>query len=148
MSYTTETTDYNIDDYIDLETEIYNQHNKKAEEFKEKHLSLNPNSEWIIKDISDIKVDDQIVIYFYPDSQRYINDLYPKYGKVKKILTDEELQIDEETKKEVYSDSDFDLERLIIETEDMYETSGAHGWVSYYGNSRGYFYTIYILNNP
>ena len=133
------------DEYIDPETEIYNQHNKLAEEFKQKHQLANIKSEWVIKNVSDIKVDDKIVIYFYPDSQRYINTLYPIYGIVQKILTDKELNINEETKRELYSD--FDLEKLVIQKEDSDEIVGAHGWVSYYGNSRGYFYTIYILDS-
>ncbi len=31
---------------------------------------------------NEIKVGDKIIIYFYPNSQKYMYILYPKYGKV------------------------------------------------------------------
>jgi len=40
------------------------------------------NKETIDINDNDIRLGDEIVIYFYPCSQKYIYTLYPKYGKV------------------------------------------------------------------
>jgi hypothetical protein len=154
MSYDSANSDMvesDIDEYVDPETELYNTYHKLANEFKQKQLATlantklaNTKAEWTVKNVSELKINDKIVVYFYPDSQRYINQLYPKYGTVVKILSDDEMDIDKEILNELYSD--IDLERVIISTEDNDEIVVAHPWTSYYGNSRGYFYTIDVLS--
>jgi hypothetical protein len=41
-----------------------------------------------IDDISDLELNDIIHINFIPDSQKYIYDLYPKFGKIISIKND------------------------------------------------------------
>ena len=51
----------------------------KAEDFYEKN-------KWIEINYNDIKLNDIIIIYFTPYSQKYLNELYPKYDHVIDIL--------------------------------------------------------------
>ena len=72
--------------------------------------------------LTDLKVGDMVTIYFYPDSQKYLDVLTPKEGMIVAI-----------------GDNNFDYK---IKTE--YATEYLlHDCVSYYGDTLGYEYTIY-----
>jgi len=73
-------------------------------------------------DIQDLKIDQEVVIYFTPYSQKYIYSLYPKFGKIHSISDDfNQIQIINQSKQ---------IEKLL------------HDGVSYYGDSLGYDYVI------
>lgn len=74
-----------------------------------------------IDDISDLELNDIIHINFIPDSQKYIYDLYPKFGKIISIEND----------------------KIIIENLDKVHEDLLHEGVSYMGQSLGYSYYIY-----
>ncbi len=101
------------------------------------------NKKFIKTNFSDISVGDIIYIIFFPYSQKYIDDLTPIYGTVKEIK--DELSYVSELDDDIYFDKQT-IERLILELNGQV-VSGSHGWVSYFGNSRGYEYTIYKLKN-
>ena len=71
--------------------------------------------------IIDIKIDDIIYIEFMSDSQKYIYDLYPKFGKIINIINDD----------------------IIIKNLNNDEERLLHDNLSYYGNSLGYSFNIY-----
>jgi len=74
-----------------------------------------------IDNISNLELNDIIHINFIPDSQKYIYDLYPKFGKIISIENDE----------------------IIIENLDKAHENLLHEGVSYMGQSLGYSYYIY-----
>ena len=82
--------------------------------------------------IDDIKVGDYIYINFTPDSQKYIYNLTSKIGKV--------INIDLENNM-------FNLPNIIILNDDGDEEELLHGSYAYYGNSLGYNYYIYLIEN-
>ena len=82
--------------------------------------------------ISDIKINDYIYITFTPDSQKYIYSLYSKIGKVIKI----------DLKNNI-----LDYPDIIIMNNDGYEENILHGSYAYYGNSLGYNYYIFLIEN-
>jgi hypothetical protein len=107
-----------------------------AETYRNKLKS--ETKDWFRINFSDVKVGDFIIINFYPDSQRYIDELYPKFGKVCKI--------DSEVIPSNNIHSDITIERLTLVYSDN-EINAAHPWCSFYGNSRGYCYDIYRLDD-
>ena len=117
--------------YYDDDTE-YNEKCIELDKFKTKYST--DNNEWTYVNLNDIKVDDKIFITFCPDSQKYINSLYPLFGIVSNILPENS-----------NPDSDFTIERLELTNEEGKKYSAAHGWCGYYGDSRSYYYSIYKL---
>lgn len=89
--------------------EFFEEQNKLAEQF------LGDKLNWIKIWEEDIVLNDKIAIHFYPNSQKYIYDLYTKYG--------------------VVTTYDNDIDNMII-TNDI---------GSYYAThcSKSYSYTIY-----
>ena len=73
--------------------------------------------------IEDLKITDTIYIDFIPDSQKYINALYPKCGSIKSINNDE----------------------IIIINLEGFEDMLLHDGVSYLGTSLGYSYLIFKI---
>ncbi len=92
---------------------------------------------------SEINIGDVIYILFYPYSQKYIDDLTPIFGTVTEIKNEfpNVLNFDSEIKFDTQT-----IERLVLELNGEL-IRGSHEWVSYFGNSRGYEYTIYKLKN-
>jgi len=73
--------------------------------------------------LTDLKIGDIVTIYFYPDSQKYLDMLTPKKGTIIAI-----------------GDNLFDY---MIKMEDDTNSHLFHEGVSYYGDTLGYDYTIY-----
>jgi hypothetical protein len=107
-----------MDDIYDIE--YYEEQINHIEKFKGNNNLIKINEE-------DIKINDKIIIYFYPCSQKYYHQLYPKYGKVININNK-------------YSKLFDNIELL----NDFDNYNASHGIVSDY--SRGYDYTIYKIN--
>ena len=80
--------------------------------------------------IDELKIDDYVYISFIPDSQKYIYDLTSKLGKIIKI----------DNKEREFPD--ITILNYENESEDL-----LHGSCSYYGQSLGYSYTIYLIKN-
>ena len=124
--------------YYDDCTE-YDEHDAQVEEFK--NSLKNGVFEWIRTSFSNVKVGDKIVIYFFPDSQKYINELFPKFGEV--------TSIDPEVPQHKHLHDIYTIERINLTTNgsdgSATTTNAAHPWCSYYGNTRGYCYDIYKL---
>jgi hypothetical protein len=80
--------------------------------------------------IDSLKIGDYVYISFIPDSQKYIYDLTSKLGKVIKIDN-----IDKEF-------PDITILNYENESEDL-----LHGCCSYYGQSLGYSYSLYLIKN-
>jgi hypothetical protein len=119
------------------EDEEYQQIFTLAESYKDKLITSIKN--WIRIEISDIKVGDEIIIYFYPDSQPNICTLFPKFGQVVKIEPDIQLS------NNFYSEQT--LEHLTLKYNET-EYNAAHSWyLSDYSNSHGYTYDIYRLDD-
>ncbi len=81
--------------------------------------------------LSEVKNGDQVYINFYPNSQKYIYTLYPKLGTVEKI--------------KMYKFDNNEIPSVTIknhkgEIEDLF-----HEGVSYYGDSLGYDYSIFLV---
>jgi len=74
--------------------------------------------------IDELKIDDIIKIEFIPDSQKYIYDLYPKFGKIISINNDNNI---------IIKNLDNNFENLL------------HDSVSYYGDSLGYSFIIFKI---
>ena len=153
---------YPFDDFAITEYERYS---NLAEEYQNKHLI--DQHEWLEVEYSDLKINDCIVCYFHPDSQKHIYDLYPKYGKVIEITSERSNDhssvhpsnttersndhsvvlaeiIPSTEKKSSDFFSEFDIENIIIEFNNNKEKL-SHQWASYLGNNRGYSYTIHKL---
>jgi len=127
-------------DYFD--DSKYNEECEKLKHFK----SICETNDLKFKktNFDDLKPKDFIYIEFYPYSQKNIYSLYPIFGVIKEIKpliptissSNEQLQ-------------DLTIERLILTSIfDNLENNthqGYHNWTSYFGNSRGYDYTIYKL---
>lgn len=79
-------------------------------------------TEWKETDESELKLDDKIIIYFSPDSQRYIYSLYPKCGQIVQIR-----------------------DNILIKNANDTIENMFHENVSYYGDSKGYSYQIFKL---
>jgi len=120
---------------IEYNTE-YNEILTKVESYKSSFKT--DSLDWFRIAFSDIKVGDKLIIYYYPDSQRYINVIYPKFGDVIKI--DSEIQMTND----FFSEKN--IERLTLKNQEI-EYNASQPWCSYYGNSRGYVYDIYRLEN-
>ena len=72
--------------------------------------------------LEDLKIGDIVYVQFCPYSQKYLYDLIPKYGEI--------ISIGDEYK--IKNQHDFE-ERLL------------YGSVSYYGDTLGYDYDIYLV---
>jgi predicted metalloenzyme YecM len=79
-------------------------------------------------EVSDIKIDDVVCIEFIPYSQKYLNELYPKCGKVISI-----------------NNINNEYFNMIIKNLDGCEEELLHQSVSYLGDSLGYSYSIYKI---
>lgn len=79
------------------------------------------DNEWVPVDFNDLNPGDKVYIMYYPDSQKYIDYLVPKWGYVESgnCLDNLILKLDDELEKVVYPN------------------------LSYYGEYRGYSCTIY-----
>ena len=104
--------------YNDEDIKIYNNENNKINNYINNNLNDNQK---IITNIEELKIGDKILITFIPDSQKYIYNLYNKFGIISSINNDE---------------------ILIINLDENCE-SILHENVSYFGNSLGYSYDIY-----
>jgi hypothetical protein len=112
--------------FEEIKESIYNDICQRGEDFKEKYLTT--DMIWKSVSVNDVNIGDKIIAYFYPSSQKYIVDLYPKFGTVNEILLENN-----------------DIERINIITPDGGKENLAHFYVSYFGDSRGYDYSIYKL---
>ena len=101
------------------------------EEFKDKYnneiniINNHINNNYLNKkkvqiNINELNINDIIFIEFFPDSQKYIYDLYPKFGKIINIK-----------------------DNIIIKNLNNQEEFLLHDSVSYYGTTLGYAYYIY-----
>jgi len=98
------------------------QFNKKNEQINNYINTILLNKQkFPIDNISDLRINDIIHINFIPDSQKYIYDLFPKFGKIFSI----------------------ENENIIIENLDKIQENLLHDGVSYMGQSLGYSYYIY-----
>ena len=104
--------------YLDEQLEQFKKKNEQINNYIDNFL-LN-KEKILINDISDLKINDIVHINFIPDSQKYINDLFPKFGKI--------ISIDD---------------KIIIENLDKIYEELLHDGVSYIGQSLGYSYYIY-----
>lgn len=77
-------------------------------------------------DINDININDKIYIEFLPNSQKYIYQLYPKYGIIVNINNNNQLI-------KIFNFNTNKIENLF------------HDYVSYYGDIPGYDYTLYKI---
>jgi hypothetical protein len=105
--------------YLDEQLEQFNKKNDQINSYINTFL-LNKEKN-LINDISDLKINDIVHINFIPDSQKYINDLFPKFGKIMFIENNQ----------------------IIIENLDKVYEELLHDGVSYIGQSLGYSYYIY-----
>lgn len=105
--------------YIDEDLRnIYNEESDKINNYIKNNLSCN---EKIEVNISDLKIGDIVYVNFISDSQKYIYDLYPKFGVISSI----------------------DNDNILILNIDKKSENLLHDNVSYYGSSLGYSYYIY-----
>ena len=88
-------------------------------------------------DIYDLKVGDTVYINFTPNSQRYIYNLYPKYGK---ILSIDFNKIYDEIDNKYYENN-----IIKIINHDNIIDDLLHGGVSYYGQSLDYDYSLFLI---
>lgn len=104
-------------------TNELNEHFNKINEQINNYINtiLSNKQKIAIDDISNLELNDIIHINFIPDSQKYIYDLYPKFGKIISI----------------------ENEKIIIENLDDAHEDLLHEGVSYMGQSLGYSYYIY-----
>lgn len=89
-------------------------------------LYLKNKTQKLVK-IEDIKVGQMIWIDFMPFSQKYLDVLIPKLGVVTKVS-------------EVNDIWDYQIKDLDGQITELF-----HLGVSYYGDSLGYDYTIYLI---
>ena len=102
----------------------YNNYCNQAEQFY--NLHINCNTHWDEININDLKINDIIIINYTSNSQRYMYDLYPKFGKITKI--------DQNILENIYMTNIFEN-----------DINASHDWCGYYGNSRSYDYNIIKL---
>ncbi len=79
----------------------------------------------------DVKIGDNIYIQFHPYSQKYIYSLYPKVGIVNSI--------------ENYVFNGNEFPSITITNSEGNPEELFHGGVSYFGDSLGYDYSIYLI---
>jgi hypothetical protein len=139
---------------INYENEYFN---KIYDEIKEIEKSNN------LKEIlmEDIKINDLVCIFFSPDSQKNINILYPKIGKV--VSIEDEINIDPFTDKKIklkkiniinLNNNINLINKIILSNNIIWDNikqfleieNLLHESVSYYGSSLGYTYYIYKIN--
>lgn len=117
----------------------YEEQNSDLKNFKKTHET--DKKKFIHTNFESLNVGDIIYIEFYPYSQKFIDELCPLFGTIKEI------------KKTIpsFGDSDMVFDNLTIErlvlTSNGETFNGFHYWTSYYGNTRGYEYSIYKLND-
>ena len=107
--------------YEDDEELIYYEEQKQVKNF----IGINNT---IDIDEKELKVGDKIVIYFYSCSQKYIYQLYPKYGKIIKNINKE--------------NNEFSLRNIKLKNNKT-EYYASHGGVCLY--SDGFEYRIVKL---
>jgi hypothetical protein len=105
--------------------------------YKDKLITTTKN--WIKINFSDIRLGDEIIIYFWPDSQQYIYTLHPKFGQVVKI------EPDIQSSNNFYSKQT--LERLTLKYNETENNASHPNCSSDYGNSCGYGFEIYRLDD-
>lgn len=95
----------------------------------------------IPRKLSEINVGDKVYINFYPNSQKYIYTLYPKLGTVKniKIYELDDCELDD-CELDDYEFPSITIENYKGEVEELF-----HNGVSYYGDSLGYDYSIFLV---
>jgi|UniRef100_A0A6C0EC33 hypothetical protein len=89
-------------------------------------------------DINKIKIGELIYIIFMPYSQKYIYDLYPKCGYVQSIEIINSINPFTNKTEENYN--------IIIKNMSNIDENLLHDGVSYFGQSLGYDYMIYLIN--
>jgi len=104
--------------YYQDQIDLYNNKSQKIDNYITNFL-LKKNK--ILVDISELKINDLILIDFIPDSQRYIYDLYSKIGTIVSIINN----------------------NVIINNIENENENLLHDGVSYLGQSLGYSYYIY-----
>jgi hypothetical protein len=104
--------------YHQDQIDLYNNKSQKIDNYITNFL-LKKNK--ILVDISELKINDLILIDFIPDSQRYIYDLYSKIGTIVSIINN----------------------NVIINNIENENENLLHDGVSYLGQSLGYSYYIY-----
>ena len=109
-------------------------------EFKQKNENV--NKKFVHTQFEDLCISDIIYIEFYPYSQKHIDNLYPLFGKIKEIKKTIP-SFDKDNKNDIYFDN-LTIEKLVLTHNDKI-FDGFHYWTSYYGNTRGYEYSVYKL---
>ncbi len=110
---------------------------KNYEESTDYITNLIANSKIKPIEISDLQVNDTVYINFYPNSQKYIYSLYPKYGKVLSIKLDKHF---DNLEKKYYQNYIIKIQNHNGLIENL-----LHDGVSYYGTSLGYDYSLYLV---
>lgn len=111
---------------------------------KFKAIYENKDNKFITVNFNDISVGDIIYINFYPYSQKYVYDLYPLFGTIQSIEPINKIDT-VDTIDIAYSNNDeLNIERIMLNLNNKIFPA-YHNWVSYFGNSRGYEYSIYKL---
>lgn len=113
-----------MDFYDQYEIDYHDEICKKLDNFLNDTMYVNI-------DITDIKVGQEVFITFIPNSQKYIYNLHPKFGKIHFVPDKFDLENFE----------DFISRIKIINHEGKLENL-FHPSVSYYGDSLGYSYII------
>ena len=126
---------------------------------KFKSMYENKDNKFIAVNFNDISVGDIIYIEFSPYSQKYVYDLYPLFGTIQSIDSAEsaeptnsvdtydrdDLADRADTAKSNYINYDeLNIERIMLNLNNKIFPA-YHNWVSYFGISRGYEYSIYKL---
>jgi hypothetical protein len=78
--------------------------------------------------INQLKINDYVYIEFYPDSQKYIYDLTPKLGIITNIINDSPYP-------------NIKIINFLDQEEEL-----LHDGCSYFGQSLGYEFNIYLIN--
>jgi len=135
--------------YNSYEIDEYEKYNKMVNKFKKNNIkSTRFFKKWIKVDYSNLKINDIVIIYFYPDSQKYLYSLYPKAGKVIKINNDNDINMEDLTPEEKMLFSNHTIENITIKPFNNKKYANdilSHDWLGYFGNSRSYDYEIYKL---
>jgi len=113
--------------YNQYDIDNFNNETNKKNEFKNKF-----NNYIFINNIDKLKINDIVIIEYYPYSQKYIYNLYPKFGKIINILN-----------LELYND---DILSIIILQNNNEIYNASHGQYNMY--NRGYDYDIIKIQNP
>lgn len=113
--------DYEIEEYDKITSEIN---------------SILLNKKITKVDINNVKTNDMIYVCFYPNSQKYIYTLTPKFGKVISCENIKFITFNDKEENEIQ----IQIKNYKNETEYI-----LHPGVSYMGHSLGYDYQIYLV---